>query len=49
LSELEPELLHDAAPALMALAPTMVLNVVRDCKTTQNVTLYNPFSSYFQQ
>jgi hypothetical protein len=37
------------APAPMALAPIMVLNMVRNRKITQNITVYNPFSSYFQQ
>jgi hypothetical protein len=45
--ELEPE--RYAAPAPKAPAPTMVLNMGRNWKMTQNLTVYNPFSSYFQQ
>jgi hypothetical protein len=30
-------------------APTMVLNIVRNLKMAQNVTFYNPLSSYFYQ
>jgi hypothetical protein len=30
-------------------APTMVFIMVKNFKLTQNLTVYNPFSSYFQQ
>jgi hypothetical protein len=48
-SEPEPEPYRDAALAPTATDPTMVLNMVRNSKMTQNVTVYNLFSSYFQQ
>jgi hypothetical protein len=49
-SRKEPHLLvDDAALAPTDPAPTMVLNMVGNGKLTQNVTVYVPFSSYFEQ